>query len=208
MEDGDILGRFESYVVLRGVKKKNAGHYRRWVAACFNFAEKKPGEEIAAPEKASFLAGETRKRQDWQVKQAAMALELYDLFLGEQTGVKDPETLDPTGFKEEWEAAERMLNLFLGRRRYRSQTRRAYHKWLIEFRAFVRSRPPATLEIWDVESFMRYLASRPSIVSSQRKQAVTAIRFFFRHALNKNIGDSLEAELAKCRGSFPVVLDT
>lgn len=85
------------------------------------------------------------------------------------------------------------------------QTERSYLGWLARFQAFVR-RPPVTVTPADVEAFLTGLAVEQQVAASTQNQAFSALLFFHRQVLHRDL-DGLEGTVrAKHRRRLPVVL--
>jgi len=130
-------------------------------------------------------------------------LRLYDYFLS-----RGLETLTE-GTRVEgdsWLTLEQRLTEALRLRHMAYSTERTYLLWLRSFRAFIKEKDPALLEGRNLQDFLSHLAVEKKVSASTQSQALNAIVFFFRHVLEKDIGNELSAVRARHRRHLPVVL--
>jgi len=78
--------------------------------------------------------------------------------------------------------------------------------WLRDFYRFLRSQSPYLLDRGHVKNFLTYLAVERNVAPSTQNQALNALLFFFRHVLEKDLGDISDAVRAKKRRRLPIVL--
>lgn len=72
---------YRNYLLSRHiVKEKQIPYYVNWVTQCFAFHKKSPGMDITDKEIGVYLKKIEKQKEDWQVKQAHEAINLY-LFL-------------------------------------------------------------------------------------------------------------------------------
>jgi integron integrase len=86
------------------------------------------------------------------------------------------------------------------------RTERSYLGWPRRFYAFTRGKAPADLSAHDVEQFVSHLAVQGKVAASTQNQAFSALLFFFRHALKRDLGNLGETVRARYRRRLPVVL--
>jgi integron integrase len=77
---------------------------------------------------------------------------------------------------------------------------------LRKFRDFAAGKPPEELQGADVQDFLSYLAVERRVSSSTQNQALNAMVFIFRHVLEKDIENILNAVRARHKRRLPVVL--
>ncbi|MBI4861094.1 MAG: integron integrase [Candidatus Riflebacteria bacterium] len=88
------------------------------------------------------------------------------------------------------------------------RTERVYNGWVRRFSSAVRNKNPSSLEPQDVERFLSRLAVEDRVSASTQNQAFSALLFFFRHVLDRNIEDLSKTVRARGRRRLPVVLST
>lgn len=86
------------------------------------------------------------------------------------------------------------------------RTERSYLGWLRRFYVFTRGKAPATLSADEVEQFVSHLAVEEKVAASTQNQAFSALLFFFRHALKRDLGNVGQTVRARYRRRLPVVL--
>lgn len=92
------------------------------------------------------------------------------------------------------------------RRGYSIRTEKAYEQWVCRFILYSGNRAPKTLGAHEVMSFLQNLAVKRNVASSTQNQALNALVFFYRHALNQPLEDFDEFTRAKRPKRLPVVL--
>ncbi len=102
-----------------------------------------------------------------------------------------------------WDQAETALRRRLRLRHMSLRTEKSYAAWLARFRDFV-GRPPRDVSDCDVEAFLSDLAVQQHVSASTQNQALSALLFFHRHVLHRDL--SVDAVRARERRRLPVVL--
>ncbi len=186
----------------RGIKQKYIPYYVKWVKRCYGFLKKPSRKTIGNNDRERFLKEVSKMYEDWQINQADYALKLYDYFLS----VNEPQRKNRTGHEKEWSAVveDTVKVLRLKRRSFR--TEQTYLKWLKRFKEFVRSKNPSMLEGSDLQNFLTRLAVIDKVSASTQNQALNAILFVYRHVLQKDIANEVNAIRAKEKRRLPVVL--
>jgi len=72
---------FKSYLLSRHLSnEKQAGFYLYWVSQFYSHCNKSPGDRVESEDIERYLKFLAKRREDWQVKQASEAIELYLFF--------------------------------------------------------------------------------------------------------------------------------
>ncbi|MBN1255608.1 MAG: integron integrase [Deltaproteobacteria bacterium] len=199
-----MITAFKEYLHRRAsLKPAYIPYYLKWVSACYEFLDIDLSSRLMSEQKKQFLTHMTKRYEDWQVKQADTALRLFDYFLSVE-GRKVRKGVDDN--VNEWKYCEEKMREALRLRHRSLSTERTYLMWVRRFQGFVGVKQPAGLEGRDLQDFLSYLAVEKKITPSTQNQALNAIVFFFRHVLEKNIDNELNAVRAKQRRRLPVVL--
>ena len=75
------MEQFKSYLITSKLTdEKKAGFYLSWVTRFFEFCNKNPEDSAVQQEIEPFLKYLSRNREDWQVKQASDAIQLYQYY--------------------------------------------------------------------------------------------------------------------------------
>lgn len=137
------------------------------------------------------------------MKQADYALRLDDFSLsrGQQN-----EQGNLSGGADEWKKLEEQTHKALRLRHRSLNTEKTYIAWLRRFRDFVEEKRPEALEGRELQDFLSHLAVERRVSASTRNQALNAIVFVYRHVLEKDIENMLNAVRAKHKRRLPVVL--
>ncbi|MCK5543129.1 MAG: integron integrase [Desulfobacterales bacterium] len=108
--------------------------------------------------------------------------------------------------KSQWDSVYTQLSNEIKVRHYSPKTLKAYSKWVLQFRKFVKNKPFEELSSEDVKSFLTFLAVEQHISASAQNQAFNGLLFFFRHILKKEFGKIDGVVRAKRKPYIPVVL--
>ena len=198
------MEQFRNYLISSKLTDdKRADYYLAWIAVFHKSFKKKPEDPVMQEEIENFLNHLSRHREEWQVKQASLAIQLYQYYKERK---KKGETAEILGLNAQWKSvAEEMRKVLrLMHRSYR--TEQAYIAWVRQFYSFEKGCSPYSLESRNVKDFMTYLAVEKNVAISTQNQAFNAILFLFRHVLDKRIDDISEAVRAKGNKRLPVVL--
>ncbi len=91
-------------------------------------------------------------------------------------------------------------------RHYSRRTEQAYTSWVRRFVVFNDRRHPEELGEAEVARFLTYLAEKRNVSSSTQSQAASAILFFYRKVLRRDVAWIDGVVRAKSTHSLPVVL--
>jgi len=76
-----LMEQFKSYLLSRRlIDEKKAGFYLYWVTRFYAFCKKHPKDPITTEDIERYLKHLSKSKEEWQVKQAAEAIQLYQLF--------------------------------------------------------------------------------------------------------------------------------
>jgi integron integrase len=188
------------------------GYYVRWLQ---RFLTGPGADARLSPQDAQRAFVEQLERtgqvQDWLIRQAARAVELYQKhylrFRQEQTGMK-PEGASQTGvgaqpatLEEAIQETRRLIRL----RHYAYRTEQTYLLWLAQYGRYVEERGLAWDTLDSVRAFLGELAVRRCVSASTQNQAFSALLFLVREVLGKDTA-ILNSVRAKRGAHLPVVL--
>jgi Phage integrase, N-terminal SAM-like domain len=187
---------FKSYLLSRQVSdEKKAGFYLYWVNLFYGHCNKLPGERFESEDIGRYLKYLTKRREDWLVKQASEAIQLYRFFKNRQVH----RTGKHLSGNEQWKVVAKDMYKMLRLKHLSFRTEKTYLGWLRRFYRFMNGQLPDTLNSTHVKDFMTHLAVERKVSASTQNQAFNAILFLFRHVLDKPIDDIGEAVRAKRR---------
>jgi len=86
------------------------------------------------------------------------------------------------------------------------RTEQAYIGWIRRFYQFLQGTDPGSLTADEARRFLSNLAVEQNVSSSTQNQALNALLFFYRHALDQELGDVGQAVRAPKKERLPVVL--
>jgi integron integrase len=185
------------------VSSKYIPYYLKWISECYSFHDSPKDHRITSDQKQQFLAHLAKTHEDWQVKQADYALRLYHYFLSR---IHKEASASSSGFDKEWNSLEEETVKALRLRHRSIRTEKTYVGWLRQFKGFLKSKKPQELSGDDIRNFLSYQAVEKRVSASTQSQALNAIIFFYRHVLNKNIEDLIDAVRAYPSRRLPVAL--
>lgn len=198
-----MLSAFKNNLIKKAlVQDRYIPYYLKWVSDCYSFLDKSDSNTLSAEEKSRFIKHLAKTNEDWQVNQADNALRLYDYFLSTNNEISLKKA--DAG---RWETLEVKSKKALRVRQRSYSTEKTYLTWLHTFRKFLNDKDPSDLESADIQSFLSYLAVERKVSASTQNQALNALIFIYRHALEKVPGDKeLRAVRAVQKRRLPVVL--
>lgn len=91
-------------------------------------------------------------------------------------------------------------------RQYSIRTEQVYVFWLVRYISHFDMRDPASLGGSDVGAYLEHLAVRRHVAKSTQSQALNALIFFYRHVLERDLGQISEFKRARRPQRLPVVL--
>lgn len=93
---------FKSYLLSGHVPdEKRAGFYLYWVSQFYGHCNKSPGDRVESEDIDRYLKSLARCREDWQVKQASEAIELYLFFRRKKQATRNGKLSDVS---EQWKS--------------------------------------------------------------------------------------------------------
>jgi len=194
---------FKSYLLSRHVPDaKKAGFYLYWVSQFYSYFNKFPSDNVKPEEINRYLKFLAKRREDWQVKQASEAIQLYRFFKNRQV----PRTGKHLSVNEHWKIVVEDMYKIMKLKHLSFRTEKTYIGWLRRFYRFMNGQQPHTLNSTHVKDFMTHLAVEGNVSASTQSQAFNAILFLFRYVLDKPIDGIGEAVRAKKKRRLPVVL--
>jgi integron integrase len=185
------------------ISSKYIPFYLKWISECYAFHDVPIEHRIMAEQKQQFLTHLSKTHENWKVKQADYALRLYNYFLSRIC--KEPSAFSPE-IEKEWNILEENTVNALRLRHRSIRTEKTYIGWLRQFKGFVGSKGPQNLEGDDMRNFLSHLAVEKKVSTATQSQALNAIVFFYRHVLNKDVENVIDAVRAYPRRRLPVVM--
>ncbi|MEW6602051.1 MAG: integron integrase [Nitrospirota bacterium] len=185
------------------IQDKYLPYYLRWVRECYRFLDLSESNAITNEQKTTFLKHLSKKHEDWQINQADNALRLYGYFLSRTSG---NETLGDPATSGDWKQIEEKTKEAIRLRHRSYSTEKTYITWLRQFSSFVNGRNSRDLDGKALQDFLSYLAVEKKVSPSTQNQALNAIIFVYRHVLDKDIENEINAVRARRKPRLPVVL--
>lgn len=212
----DLVKGFSQYLHKHGnISEKQLPYCISWVEAAYQYAGEPMHLPLRDKAESAFLHEISKKNESWQVKQARYALSMYRHYLETERGdnsnnIADGKT-DTTDaytsqFDDIWrDYAEKVREcLRLQQKSYR--TEQTYLGWIRRFYHFLQGCDPRRLSADDARRFLSHLTVEANVASSTQNQALNALLYFYRHALDRELGDVGKAVRAPKKERLPVVL--
>jgi site-specific recombinase XerD len=196
--------RFKSYLLSRRlIDERKAGFYLYWITKFYAFCKKSPEDSTSTEDIERFLKHLSKSREEWQVKQASEAIQLYLFYKNHK---KITHTIANLEGGAQWKAVAEEMRKILRLKHLSIRTEQAYLGWVRKFYSFMKGYSPYSLNSSHVKDFMTYLAVEQKVAVSTQNQAFNAILFLFRHVLEKEIDHISDSVRAKKSRRLPVVL--
>lgn len=200
-----MLESFKQFLSSKGkVNAKYIPFYLKWVSEGYRFLDIPLIQPIKNEQRSQFLKHLSKNHEDWQVNQADNAFRLYGYFLSSQH--PDKANAIPETLLNDWKAVEEKTIEAIRLRHRSYSTEKTYILWLRQFQGFVKNKDLKEIGGKDIQDFLSYLAVERKVSSSTQNQALNAIVFVYRHVLEKNIEDQINAVRARQKRRLPVVL--
>ncbi len=216
------LQPFEEYVRRRGlVDERHLPYYRNWILRFLHSGFDRG--KLAARDLLECFSDQLSRDaalEDWQIRQAMRAVELYlNVYLPQATGAEpgagggdgavpqEPTRDRAAGTaveQSEWEALRQMKEL-LKLRHYSPRTLQTYEMWVKQFFRYAGSRQMESNAPDTVRAWLSHLATKRKVAASTQNQAFNALIFLFRETLKTDLPD-IASVRAKRGPRLPVVL--
>lgn len=203
-----MLEGFRDFIKAKdATKEKYIPYYCRWVANCYAHCQKELTLSLDPGQKHDFLQHMAKTYEEWQVKQAKIALRLYSFYLAALPSPTPlPAAKGSREYDTEWGEIESKLREMLRLKQRAYSTERTYVGWLRAFKGMFQEKPPSELMPSNIQTFLSHLAVEKRISASTQNQALNALVFLFRHVLGRDIGNDLDAVRADQKKRLPVVM--
>lgn len=199
-----MIKAFQTYLLTTAhIKEKYVPYYIKWVSDCYTFLDEPVENSLTTDKRQEFLKHLSKDHEDWQVKQADYALRLYHFFLSRE---KRSNMKNHADRSDEWRGLEEETRKALRLRHRSLSTEKSYISWLRRFKEFVKEIAPGQLEGKDLQDFLSHLAVDKKVSTSTQNQALNALVFVYKHVLEKDIENTINAVRARNKRRLPVVL--
>lgn len=130
----NVMEDFKSYLLSKHISdKKKAEFYLYWVNLFYRHCNKHNGESFDSEDIDQYLKFLAKSREDWQVKQASEAIQLYRFFKNRQI----PRTGKHLSGSEQWRVVGEDMYRMLRLKHLSFRTEQAYLGWLRRFYLFM-----------------------------------------------------------------------
>ncbi len=144
--------------------------------------------------------------QDWQLRQAMQAVELYlNVYLPTKSGSPEPSAAERDLLLSDDEQAMRKMKELLKLRHYSPKTYKTYVGWVGRYFRYAEEQKLEWNSPDTVRAYLSYLATQRNVAASTQNQAFNSILFLFRETLKVDLKE-LNAVRAKRGPKLPVVL--
>ena len=215
----EIIQQFEIWLSKEKIPIEKFDLYKKWLRYYLDFCHKykhNPQVSESLPQFINKLRDKKQSKQ--QQKQAFDAIIIYYKIFNiypdwsNRTGNAEVKE-QPVSYgqskpieTDQWNSVYTQLSNEIKVRHYSPKTLKAYAKWVLQFRKFVRNKPFEELSSEDVKSFLTFLTVEQRISASAQNQAFNGLLFFYRNILKKEFGKIDGVVRAKRKPYIPVVL--
>ena len=126
---------FKAYILSsRIANERNADFYVRWVTGFYKYCSKDPADAVTQEVIDEYLAYLAKRKEDWQVRQASDAIQVYLFFIKRS----DRESCREKGDgKAQWKTVAEEMRHALRLRHRAPRTEEAYLSWLRKYYIFL-----------------------------------------------------------------------
>jgi integron integrase len=199
-----MIREFKSYLLnKKHIRDKYVPYYIKWVSDCYSYLDESAENRLTTDQVQGFLRHLSKNHEDWQVNQADYALRLYQFFLSREKQEKQAKV---DGDLDEWIELEDETRKLLRLKHRSLSTEKTYIGWLRRFGDFVKEKATGHLVGKDLQDFLSHLAVDKKVSASTQNQALNALVFVYKHVLEKDIENTINAVRARYKRRLPVVL--
>ena len=152
---------FKAYILSsRIANEKSAEFYIHWVTGFYKYCSKDPGDPVTQEVIDEYLAYLAKRKEDWQVRQASDAIQIYLFFKKRNDRKSYREKGDG---KAQWKTVAEEMRHALRLRHRAARTEEAYLSWLRKFYLYLNGKAPYSIDSSHVKDFMTYLAVEKNV---------------------------------------------
>ena len=208
--DKIILVEYQRFLISnKFVSEKEAPFCAYWVSKFLSFSKKQENLPFNLKTQKFFYYLNSLKIDDWKMKQAALAIQLYaeHYIKGKIPSGRYSSSEDSSECAYITQKMREAIRL----KHYSYSTERSYLDWTRRFYNYIsdvknRNIFRETLNSQDVTDYLTYLAINERVSSSTQNQAFNALLFLFQNVLRLDIKDLNKTVRAKRGPKLPVVL--
>ena len=187
----------------------------RWIEAAYEHAGQSQDTLLDEEAESAYLWQIGKMYEKWQVKQAQHALSMYRHYLETEVANEDKANSSDTSsaskgearqFDHVWREYAEKIREYLRLQQKSYRTEQTYLNWIRRFYSFVEGRDPRRLSAEEARQFLSHLSVKENVSSSTQNQALNALLYFYRNALDSDLGDIGKAVRAPKKERLPVVL--
>ena len=141
--------------------------------------------------------------QDWQVKQAVKAVDLYSYY---KKTYAEKRSEDLKESPSNWEDIRNRIRESCKYQHKSYSTEKSYLYWIKVFKTYLDGKNIDELDETDVKNFLTFLAVEKGIADSTQKQAFIAVLYLFRNVLYKEISNLNNVIRSSKYKKLPLVL--
>ena len=135
---------FKAYILSsRIANEKSAGFYLHWVTGFYRYCSKDPDDALTQEVIDEYLAYLAKRKEDWQVRQASDAIQLYLFFKKRNNRESCREEGDG---KAQWKTVAEEMRHALRLRHRATRTEEAYLSWLRKYYIFLNGKAPYSID--------------------------------------------------------------
>jgi integron integrase len=196
------------------IDAKGRSYYLHWI----NLYLAQTGRtDVDKSSLSKFLFGLAQRCDEWQVRQARKALQLYCYYRARNNltaqAVRKPETDAPgapnaanRAAPGAWSRLEDEFVRIVRLKHLSYRTEKSYLAWIHGFKAFLGDRPCNPLTEEDVRRYLSFLAVERKVAAATQRLAFNALLFLFRNVIGNQISDLSTVVPSRRPQKLPVVL--
>ena len=195
------------------VDSRRLPHYLDWVK---KYQQRMGRADIEANSMNRFLFSLTSGCEEWQVRQARRALQLYSYYRARNhaaaedaihgSGATRAANKDLPATPRAWMHIEDEFVRIVRLKHLSYRTEKSYRAWILGFKAFLRGKPGESVTEEDVRNYLSFLAVEKKVSAATQRLAFNALLFLFRNVLGKQISGLGTVVPSRTPRKVPVVL--
>ncbi len=196
---------FRDFLLYRGrVQEKKLVFYQNWVEKYIRFSK---GNSAGKTSLGDFLQYLSLRYEDWQVKQANHALQLFTYYnTSKNHAEKNRNECIESNSSVTWQNIEGEIVRLSRLKHFSYKTEKAYIYWILKFKAFVKEKNFSEIAEDDLKTYLSYLSVDMKVSAATQKLAFNALLFLYRNVFNKEIHGLGSVVPSRIQRKLPVVL--
>jgi integron integrase len=190
--------------IINKIDERKIQYYLNWVNVFDRY--KKSTNNLGEDLIRKFKIYLEQRYEDWQVRQANHAIQLYSYWQSRATKENDLKESIGVNRNVNWDNICNEINRICRLKHLSLKTEKAYTFWLEKYKTFVNRKDFKSISEQDLKGFLSYLSVEKNVSAATQKLAFNALLFIYRYIFEKEIHGLGTVVPSKIPRKLPVVL--